>query len=113
MKVLAFTLAFVFLCSGRILAEQDKKASKPKDSEKQEQKASKLVLDNIEIEGRIEKPQTVFILPGRDTAVDDILIDRSFFKEIFRQIDKDQLSDAAVRKDGNSRLLKPGIGGTR
>lgn len=112
MKVLAFTAAFAFLCSGLILAGQEKKAPKQQNEEKQAAKSSKLVLDNIEIEGRIEKPQTVFILPGHGTAVDDILIDRSFFKEIFRQIDKDQLSDAAVGKKV-SAPPKAGAGGSR
>lgn len=49
----------------------------------------KMFLDKIEILGRIEKPQTLFIVPGNDPTVDDIQIDRSFFKEIFRTIEKD------------------------
>ena len=101
MKVVAFALVFVFLCCGVISAaesQQDKKISSPPQKEVQQDKeGSKLVLDNIKIEGRIEKPQTVFILPSRDTVVDDVLIDRSFFKEIFRKIEKDQLVDASVR----------------
>lgn len=104
MKVFAFALSFVFLCSGIIAAaesQQDKKDASPKKEVKQDKESSKLVLDNIEIEGRIEKPQTVFILPSRETVVDDILIDRSFFKEIFRKIEKDQLVDASVRGTGS------------
>lgn len=57
-----------------------------------EDKDTKIFLDKIEILGRIEKPQTVFILPGRDPTVDDIQINRSFFKEIFRRIEKDNLT---------------------
>ena len=53
------------------------------------QKDVKIFLEKIEILGRIEKPQTVFILSGKDPTVDDIHIDRSFFKEIFRFIEKD------------------------
>jgi len=51
----------------------------------------KIFLDKIEILGRIEKPQTVFIIPGKNPTVDDIQIDRSFFKEIFRTIEIDQI----------------------
>ncbi len=59
----------------------------------------KIFLDKIEILGRIEKPQTVFIIPGKNPTVDDIQIDRSFFKEIFRKIEIDQ-----IRKE----IVKPG-----
>ena len=51
----------------------------------------KIFLDKIEILGRIEKPQTVFIIPGKNPIVDDIQIDRSFFREIFRTIEIDQI----------------------
>lgn len=45
-----------------------------------------IFLDKVEILGRIEKPQTVFIVPGQDPTVDDVQIDRSFFQEIFRPV---------------------------
>jgi hypothetical protein len=54
--------------------------------------AARIFLRNVEIQGRIEKPQTVFILPGKDPDVDAIQIDRSFFKEIFRIVEKDDLT---------------------
>ena len=60
----------------------------------------KIFLDKIEILGRIEKPQTVFIIPGKNPIVDDILIDRSFFREIFRTIEIDQIrKEIEDRKD--------------
>jgi len=55
--------------------------------------AVKIFTEKIEVLGRIEKPQAVFIVPGTDPRVDDIGIDRSFFQEIFRPIERD-----AVRK---------------
>lgn len=64
-----------------------------------EKKDMKIFLDKIEILGRIEKPQTVFILPGRDPTGDDIQIDRSFFKEIFRTVEKDNVG-IRFRKKG-------------
>ncbi|MCR4438589.1 MAG: hypothetical protein QHJ34_05385 [bacterium] len=51
--------------------------------------AVKIILNKIEVLGRIEKPQAVFIVPGTDPRVDDIGIDRSFFQEIFRPVERD------------------------
>ncbi|RMD87923.1 MAG: hypothetical protein D6813_12885 [Calditrichaeota bacterium] len=67
----------------------DSTRTKPIDLEKK-RKQLKIFLDKIEILGRVEKPQTVFILPGNDPTVDDITIDRSFFKQIFRPVEKDE-----------------------
>ena len=47
----------------------------------------KLFLDKIEVVGEIEKPQAVFIIPGKEPEIDDIRIERSFFKEIFRPVE--------------------------
>jgi len=57
----------------------------------------KIFLDKIEILGRIERPQTVFILPGKDPTVGDIQLDRSFFKEIFRFIEKEEYRRRALK----------------
>ena len=48
----------------------------------------KLFIDKIQVEGRLERPQAVFILPGQTPNIDDIQIERSFMKEIFRPIEK-------------------------
>ena len=48
----------------------------------------KILLDKINITGELEKPQAVFILPGNDPDVEDIQIERSFLKEIFRPVEK-------------------------
>ncbi|NOY76808.1 MAG: hypothetical protein GXO76_02940 [Calditrichaeota bacterium] len=53
------------------------------------QEAKKLFLDKIEIKGWIAKPQMVYIIPGTDPKVDDIVIDRSFIDEIMKPLDKD------------------------
>ncbi len=58
------------------------------DTRKQE---VRLFLDKIDILGRVDKPQTVFIVQGQDPDVDDIQIDRSFFKEIFRPVERDAI----------------------
>ncbi len=51
--------------------------------------SSRMFLDKIEVLGTIAKPQALFIIPGRDPKVDGIEIDRSFFREVFRPIEKD------------------------
>ena len=64
----------------------------------------KIFLDKIEILGRIEKPQTVFIIPGKNPTVDDIQIDRSFFKEIFRTIEVDQIRKEIERRESKTQV---------
>jgi len=64
----------------------------------------KIFLDKIEILGRIEKPQTVFIIPGKNPTVDDIQIDRSFFKEIFRTIEIDQIRKEIEQLEGKNQI---------
>jgi len=96
-----FSIGIIISACGLLLclktAHAQTRAEAPADSISQqiekdlEKKDMKIFLDKIEILGRIEKPQTVFILPGRDPTVDDIQIDRSFFKEIFRTVEKDNV----------------------
>ena len=52
------------------------------------QKDVKLFIDKIEVEGQLEKPQAIFFLPGQTPDIDDIQIERSFMKEIFRPVEK-------------------------
>lgn len=51
--------------------------------------SSRIFMKNIEVLGTIAKPQALFIIPGRDPQVDGIEIDRSFFRDIFRPLEKD------------------------
>jgi hypothetical protein len=53
----------------------------------------KLFLDKIEVVGQLEKPQAVFIVPGSNPEIDDIRIERSFFNEIFRSVERKGRSD--------------------
>jgi len=50
----------------------------------------RIFLDKVEVLGSIAKPQALFIIPGSDPKVDGIQIDRSFFREIFRPMEKDR-----------------------
>jgi hypothetical protein len=51
--------------------------------------SSRMFLEKIEVLGTVAKPQALFIIPGRDPKVDGIEIDRSFFHEVFRPVEKD------------------------
>lgn len=74
-----------------ITAQQDSIEREIASDLQKKQQDVKIFLDKIEILGRVEKPQTVFIVPGSDTEIGDIQIDRSFFEEIFRPIEKEAL----------------------
>ncbi len=76
---------------------------KPKQQKQQpakgvSQKAKKLFLDQIEIRGWVAKPQMVYVIPGVDPKVDDIVIDRSFIDEITKPIDKDEFEKKYARE---------------
>lgn len=57
------------------------------DSLRDDDQQFKMFLDKIEVEGKLEKPQAIFIIPGSDPEIDDIQIQRSFFEEIFRRVE--------------------------
>ena len=67
--------------------QQQGKAQKPVQVPKLSREAIRIFLDKIEITGRVEKPQAIFIIPGKSPEVEDVRIDRSFFKEIFRKVE--------------------------
>lgn len=95
---------------------QGKSGQKPKKSDKPSQlspdqlskipepdvskagEKARILLDKIEILGTVAKPQAIFIIPGSDPQVDGIRIDRSFFLEIFRPVEKDFFPQRGRRK---------------
>jgi|GEM_PF-770344 len=83
----------------------DPRSSLP-DSLREDDQSFRLFLDKIEVEGKLEKPQAIFIIPGSDPEIDDIQIKRSFFEEIFRPVApsvrigvKQKPSSTSKRKD--------------
>ncbi len=64
---------------------------------------NKVFLDKIEIEGRLEKPQAVFIIPGSNPEIDDINIERAFFNEIFRPVERKGRATARPTAPGQER----------
>jgi len=65
-----------------------------------------LFIDKIEVRGELEKPQAVFVLPGQTPDIDDIQIDRSFFEEIFRPVEKRQTVETKFSPDDSKYFRK-------
>jgi len=92
------TLLVLLMVSGGVFGQEPSaEADKNKNQEVQPQEtpapvvddgSAKVFLDKIEIQGRLEKPQAVFIVPGTNPEIDDINIERAFFNEIFRSMEK-------------------------
>ncbi|MBN1155624.1 hypothetical protein JXB12_11970 [candidate division KSB1 bacterium] len=57
----------------------------------------KTFIEKIEIYGKVAKPQTVFIIPGTDPRVEGIQIERRFFGDIFRRVEKSTLRKEWIR----------------
>lgn len=93
----AFVTTAIALAQEKSPAQDSSASKKSQFNVEQRKKDVKIFLDKIEILGRVEKPQTVFIIQGKDPTVDDIQIDRSFFKEIFRPIEKDEMRKIAAK----------------
>jgi len=72
------------------IVQQPNKSASEADVEKKKE-GVKIFLDKIDILGKIEKPQTIFIIQGKDPRIEDIQIDRSFFREMFRAVEKDEI----------------------
>jgi len=104
--VVAFVL-FAFI--GKGMSNEQAEAQTPsQDTQNQEESIGdnviKMFMDKIEILGRLERPQAVYIVPGNDPQIDDIRIDRNFFNEIFRQVEKGgRRSFSAKRKKESER----------
>lgn len=83
------------------LAKTPSKTPQNDDTEQVKIKKDDVVqfLETLEIFGRVEKPQTVFIIPGKDPTVEDNAIKRRFFKEIFRTVEKPTLSSKKHKSD--------------
>jgi hypothetical protein len=98
-----FITSFIFV-SGHSLAQEKKAPEKPNSTtaaihdSTMKKETFKLMMDAIEVRGWIEKPQTIFVVPGIDPEVDDIGLDRSFANEILRPLDKDKFEKTQVRE---------------
>lgn len=98
-----FAAALLLICASVASAQtQQKQDSTRKSSQAQQAEANqpgpdvtkrpnkaRVLLDKIDVVGSLAKPQAIFIIPGTDPKVDGIMVDRSFFAEIFRPVEKD------------------------
>jgi len=57
----------------------------------------KTFIEQIDVYGKVAKPQTVFIVPGTDPRVEGIKIERRFFGDIFRRVEKSTLKKEWIR----------------
>ncbi|OQX58891.1 hypothetical protein DRQ15_08235 [candidate division KSB1 bacterium] len=86
---------FLLISAGQspVFSQQKKSKASVKSSPQQETgklspESVKILLDKIEVRGWIEKPQMVYVVPGINPKIDDIVLDRSFLDEIMKPIDK-------------------------
>lgn len=99
----------LFLNNAAALAQteiKDKKKRNAESEKKVTQTNTKILLDKIEITGKIEKPQTAFIIQGQEQAVEDIHIDRSFFREMFREIEREDMIKLSERRRAKRKNRK-------
>ncbi|MBN1541071.1 hypothetical protein JW992_02925 [candidate division KSB1 bacterium] len=87
-----FLSLFMLMLIAAVPAQEKTEPSQPPKESAVEPRVDdssiRLFLDKIEVAGQLEKPQAIFILPGSAPEIDDIRIERSFFKEIFRTVEK-------------------------
>ena len=93
-----FILFFLALVSTTGFAQKKEEPKKEQEKEQVTKSAEdqpniqdkelKIFMDKIEVIGRLEKPQAVFIVPGKNPEIDDIRIRRSFFNNIFRTVER-------------------------
>ena len=101
-KTIFNLLVILFFCGSFnvIVFAQEKKTSTSANKQEKTKKREtlKLLMDQIEVRGWIEKPQTIFVVPGVNPEVDDIILDRSFVNEILRPLDKTKFERQNVKR---------------
>lgn len=103
MKVIIPFLAIIFFTTALLtnVNAQTKpdsiKTATVQDTSAKEQNL-RLLLDQIEIQGWLEKPQMVYVVPGLNPEIDDIILERSFINEILRPLRKDKFEKRKIRK---------------
>ncbi len=92
--VLLFTVFMITSLQAQTVPDSVKTET-VQDSTKKE-RSFKLLLDQIEIQGWLEKPQMVYVIPGLNPAIDDIILERSFLVEILRPLQKDRFEKQKI-----------------
>ena len=76
--------------AGKTTLQQQQRGSKIS------KKSVKVFIDAVQIYGAVAKPQAIFIISATDPKVDGLKINRHFFDDIFRTVEKSSLK--RVRK---------------
>jgi hypothetical protein len=101
--------AICSLC-GILLAGTEGLAAERESAQKEEQKSGleRLMMGGTEIQGTVEKPHVVYVVPWKDDpshSQQDLSYERSFREEILEPVDRDRFQ----RQWGNNpRTLKGG-----
>ena len=74
-----------------IKVKQENSHVQQQDESKISKKTVKLFAKQVQIFGNIAKPQAVFIISATDPKVDGLIINRHFFDDIFRNVEKSSL----------------------
>ena len=103
MKKILLVILLIPICVNVVISEPAKPLPQKKNDNSNSQvmlnnKSMKTFLEKIEIYGRIAKPQTVFIIPGADPRVDGIRIERRFFGNMFRKVEKSTLRKQKIKE---------------
>jgi hypothetical protein len=104
--IFKLTLAVLLMTTTLGAQTRDKTEAKADTVKKEERTNTKILLDKIEITGKIEKPQTAFIIQGQEQSVEDIHIDRSFFREMFRKIEREDMKKLSERRRAKHKTRK-------
>lgn len=91
-------ILFILLFFGLCMAQQPDSTAADSTAVPIKDQGVKLFLDKIEVEGALEKPQAVFILPGRAPEIEDFAIKRSFLPELFRPIERRMAVEVSKRE---------------
>lgn len=106
-KMITIFLLTLLFSGVTVMAQQNQTATqdtlKAQATPQVEQKDVRIFIDKIEVQGQLEKPQAVFILPGQTPDIDDIQIERSFMKEIFRPVEKRFTYETKYRPEYSKR----------
>ena len=68
-------------------------------------KSVKMFIDGVQIYGTIAKPQAVFIISATDPKVDGLKINRHFFDDIFRNVEKSSLKRVRKKQEKKNKEM--------
>ena len=95
--LIVIVLSIFIIATAKAQTKTDSVKTTVQDSTRKAQNL-KLLLDQIEIRGWIERPQIVYVVPGINPKIDDIILERSFIYEILRPLEKNKFEKQKIKK---------------